>query len=416
MKLQRLFRRRAQRERELEEEIRAHLAMAIRDRIEQGEGPAEAEANARREFGNVPLVKEVTRDRWRWIWFESLIQDFRYGLRQLRRNPGFTAVAIITLALGIGANTAMFTVVRAVLLKPLSYSNPDRLVRITGGATPVRFEEIKATARSYTEIGAFAGGMENVTLSGSAEPEALKGARVSAKFLRILGVSPLLGRSFLPQEDKLGGPPVAMISANLWRRRFGSDPRIAGKTVAFNLTPYTIIGVLPADFAFPFPDVDVWLTRPSEWSVIPPQSRPLSPVLGVFGRLRARISLKQADAELAVLNHQYALTHPRMLDAKPHLIERVAPLKGQLVSSVRSMLWMLFGAAGFVLLFACANVASLLMARAAFRSREFTLRAARYYALGMPAPSASVQRTLVVDYRKSDIGLLEVTFEPHRFA
>ena len=307
---------------------------------------------------------------------ETLIQDLRYGLRQLRRNPGFTAAAVAILALGIGANTAMFTVVRAVLLKPLPYANPDRVVRITRGHTLAHFKEMKAAARSYSEIGAFAGGMENVTLSGGAKPEALTGARVSANFLRILGIHPLLGRSFLPQENKPGGPQVAMISAELWRRRFGGDPRIAGKTVTFNLKPYTIIGVLPPGFAFPFPAVDVWLTKPSEWSVIPAQGRPLSPILGVFGRLRSGVSLQQANAELAVLNHQYAVRHPQMLDAKPNPPERVMPLKSELVSSVRSMLWLLFGAVGFVLLIACANVASLLLARAAFRSREFVVRAA----------------------------------------
>jgi predicted permease len=306
----------------------------------------------------------------------SLIQDLRYALRQLRKNPGFTAVALLTLTLGIGANTAIFSVVHAVLLKPLAYHDPERVVLVTEGATPVRFEEMTAASRSYTELGDFAVGFEEMALSGAAEPEMLKGARVSANFLHILGVSPLLGRSFLPEEDKSGAPAVAMISAELWRRRFGGDHSIAGKTVTLAGIPYRIIGVLPTRFQFPLAGAELWLPRPSEWSAIPPQGRPLSPILGVFGRLKPGLPLQQANAELAVLNRQYAAAHPGMLDAKPDLPETVRPFQDQLVSDVRSELWMLFGAVGFVLLIVCANIASLVLARATSRSREFAVRAA----------------------------------------
>jgi len=161
---------------------------------------------------------------------EAITQDMLYAARSMRKSPAFTVTALLTLALGIGANTAMFTVIRAVLLKPLAYRDPDRLVQVSGGATSIRFEEIRTAARSYTELGAFRGGVENVTFSGEGGPEVLTEARVSANFLRILGVEPLLGRSFLPEEDAPGGLPVAMISAGFWQRRFGGDPLVAGKS------------------------------------------------------------------------------------------------------------------------------------------------------------------------------------------
>jgi hypothetical protein len=184
---------------------------------------------------------------------ETIRHDTAYALRTMRKNPGFAATAVLVLTLGIGGNAAMFTVIRTVLLKPLDYRDPDRLVEVSGGATPVRFEEMRASAQSFTGLGAF-GGQESLTLTGAAEPEVLRGARVSADFLGILGVDAIFGRSFLPEEDSPGAAPVAMISAELWQRRFAGDAQIAGKTVTLAYTPYTIVGVLPPRFQFPSPE------------------------------------------------------------------------------------------------------------------------------------------------------------------
>jgi len=212
------------------------------------------------------------------IWHDTL-----YAARGMRQNPVFAATAILILALGIGGNTAMFTVIHAVLLRPLDYRDPDKLVRISGGATPTRFAEMQAGAHSFTAIGAYTR-QEDLTLAGGTEPEIVKGVRVSADFLPILGVSPMLGRGFLPADDSPGGPPVVMISAELWQRRFHADPRIVGKAAILAATPYTIVGVLPPRFQFPFQGIDAWMTRPSEWPAVAPKSRLLSPFLTVFGR------------------------------------------------------------------------------------------------------------------------------------
>ena len=307
---------------------------------------------------------------------ETVRFNVRYALRQFGRNRGFAVTVVLTIALGIGLNTAMFSVIRAVLLAPLGYADPGRLVTMTDSVTPVQYEQLRAGSRTLAGVGAYLGGHEELALSGGGVPEALKGARVSANFLEILGTVPAMGRGFFASEDKPGGAAVAMISTSLWRRRFGADPAVVGRTMMLGGVSYTIVGVLPARFQFPFAENDFWLTRPAEWSSMAERSRPMSPILHLFGRLRPGVTIGQADAEMRVLHEAYAAGHPAMLDAQLRHADVLAGMKEALVADAGPKLWLLFGAVGLVLLLVCANIASLLLARATAREREFAVRAA----------------------------------------
>jgi putative ABC transport system permease protein len=315
---------------------------------------------------------------------EGSARDLRHAWHLMRKSPGFTAVAVLTLAIGIGGNTTMFSAVRAVLLKPLPYRDPAAVVRLTvafpgrPGATsftPIRLEEMRA-APALAEVGSYLIAPLNVTLSGGTGPEALKAARVSANFLHILGVEPVLGRGFAPTEDRPGAPAVVLISWELWQRRFSADPAITGKTVSIDSTPVTIVGVLPAGFQFPSNGLDVWFAQPFSVPGAPPQAWPGIPAQIGFARLRPSASLAQVRSELNGLGRQYVQTHPELTDADPRSTVQVERMQDSLVADVRTTLWLLLGAVGLVLLIACANVASLLLARGASRAREFAVRMA----------------------------------------
>jgi putative ABC transport system permease protein len=310
------------------------------------------------------------------------LKEALYAGRRLRREAGFAITAILTLAVGIGGNTAMFTLVRAIVLRPLNYHDPDRLIQISlddprglTTFTPVRYRELKAHTRSFRDLGAF-GLPENMMLTIGAQSEQVSAARVSANILRVLGIRPLLGRDFHEEDDAPGGNRAAMISREFWRTRFGADSSVAGKAMVLDSQLYTIIGVMPARFEFPFAGIDVWVTRPAEWTGVSQQDWDRTASLTGFARLRNGITLQQAAAELAVLNRQYVAANPALPDAKSESAMRVERLADVLAAPVRGPLEILFGAAAFVLLIACANLAGLMLARAASRRREFAIRSA----------------------------------------
>ena len=302
----------------------------------------------------------------------GLIQDVRYALRQLRKSPGFAAVAIITLALGIGANTAIFSVVNAVLLRPLPYKDDGRLVVVLhNGRNPVapaNFADWQSQNHSFESMGAAESWSPNLTSTDN--PENLAGLRITSETLPMLGVQPLLGRVFLPEEQQAGKELEVVLSYSLWQNHFGGDANVLGRTVALNGHSYTIVGVMPKDFQFaPF-----WATKATIWAPLALGDRLNSRggnSLRIFARLKSGVSLEQAQAEMTGiadrLEQQYPGTNRNV---------QVVSLREKVVGNIRPALLVLLGAVGFVLLIGCANVAHMFLARSAARQREIAVRAA----------------------------------------
>jgi putative ABC transport system permease protein len=373
----RLFHRSKQ-EAQLDSELRFHVEQRTADNIAAGMNPDEARRRALAQFGGLEYIKEETRDARGTHFLETLFQDIHFALRVLRKSPRFTAAAVLTLALGIGANTAIFSLLDAVLLRPLPFKNPNRLVVLfetnlkedenQAPPTPADFRDWRDRNNIFEELVAWSNW--DYSVGGTNRAEEVLGTRVSAAFFRMVGVKPYLGRAFSTGEEEVGRDHLVVLSYGFWQRHFAAARDVIGKNLTIDGKPFVIVGVLPAAFRFlPTRHVDLWMPFAFTSSDLKRDNHSIA----VWGRLKSGISLSQAQTEMNVIAHQLAQAYP---DTNADWNVKLVPWRESMVRDIRPTLLLLSGAVWLVLLLACANVASLLLARSAGREKEVAIRRA----------------------------------------